>query len=106
MLERQPIQTAVFGGTGRVEQGRVAFPQRDNPILIVKRQQFPIAPYTALIERAVARSPLSPDLFPGCGIRATAEPNFQQRPALGTVVDGLGNLKTRAAFLLEARQLG
>ena len=61
MLENDPVQPAISGRPRTRQQGRVAFPKRDNVARVLQeRDQFAIAPDPALFDSCVVASPLSP----------------------------------------------
>src|SRR5262249_34627233 len=98
---------AVRGGLRRGEQRRASFAQRDRAsVVIQERNELPIAPDAALIERRVRRAPLKPQLLQLIrSLRRPAVHRFQQAAASGAIVEDLGDGKPRAALLLKTSKL-
>ena len=61
VLERDPVEPAVVCRDRPVQKRRVPFAQSDHvPVVVEKRKQLAIPPDAALVEKRIARSPLSP----------------------------------------------
>src|SRR5690348_10497349 len=74
--------------------------------MFLERQQLPVAPDSALVERVAARAPFTPGTLECRCVHATrVETDLEQPAAFRAVVDDLGNRIARAASLLEADQL-
>src|SRR5580698_9999633 len=99
MLEREAIEARVGCGAWGVEQGRVAFPQGDDGRVVVeKREQLPIAPDAALVEKRITHAALAKYLFQlgSRSLRRTVK-HFQQAAAFGAVVENLFNAEVPVA---------
>ena len=108
MLEREPVQAAVFGGARSIQHRRIPLAQRNSVVMVsIEGQQLTIAPDSALVELGIGSAALAPDLFERIWFgRGFDEASFQESAAVRAIVNRVGDGKARATFLLEARQLG
>src|SRR6185437_10795981 len=99
VLEDKLVETRVLGGAWGIEQRRVSFAERHGERgVLLERQQFPITPDTALIERLIACPPLPPHVLQSGGAFVQYRcGDFQKPTAGGTVVDDFRNGIPRAA---------
>src|SRR5947207_13163766 len=108
MLEREVVEAAVLGRPASRKERRVSFPEGDDGIVIVQeRDDLAIAPDAALIERRVAGPASAPESLEHGGRSPRAGVmRFEERAAIGAIVDRLGNRKARAAAFGEADEFG
>ena len=108
VLEGEAVKAGVGCRARRIEERRVALPQRDHAIgFRQKRDDLAVAPDAARIEREVTHPPFAPELLERRGVVAPIGINgFEQASAARAVIENVRDAEARAARGREADEFG
>ena len=107
MLEGNRLQTTVSRSPRGREERRVALPQRHHMLRVFqKREQFPVTPNAALLQRSIIHTTLTPKLLQRSCISANRSVSrLQQTATLRAIVEDIADVVLRATSRFKTNEM-